>query len=118
MMGGDKTDNFTKVVKVDGKLTVNPAQATVTTGSASKQFDGTPLTKDEAKIETLAEGEEVEIKANGTITEVGNVPNTYDITWNNVNKNNYTVTEVLGTLTITDSAPFSLISLIRLFLAT
>ena len=41
------------------------------------------------------------VTATGTITEVGNTPNTYTIDWGTTNKDNYTVTENLGTLTIT-----------------
>ena len=101
--GEDKTANFTTVKKKDGKLTVNPKAVTITTGSASKAYDGTPLTKEEASIEGLVEGESVTLKATGTITEVGSKDNTYSITWDNAKEKNYTVTENLGTLTITAS---------------
>ena len=78
--GNDKTANFTNVAKVNGKLTVNPAAVTITTGSASKAYDGTALTKDEAGIEGLVAGESVTLSATGTITEVGDTQNTYSIT--------------------------------------
>ena len=102
--GNDKTANFINVEKVDGKLTINPAPVTISTGSGSKAYDGTPLTKNEAKIEGLAEGESVTLKATGSQTEVGSSDNTYSITWDNAKASNYTVTEALGTLTVTSSS--------------
>ena len=66
--GVDKTANFTNVTKVKGTLTVNPKAVTITTGSASKAYDGTALTKDEAGIEGLVAGESVTLAATGTIT--------------------------------------------------
>ncbi len=102
--GEDKTANFTNITKVNGKLTINPAPVTISTGSASKAYDGTPLTKNEAKIEGLAEGESVTLKATGSQTEVGSSDNTYSITWDNAKASNYTVTEALGTLTVTSSS--------------
>ena len=84
--GEDKTASFTNVAKVDGKLTVNPKAVTITTGSDSKPYDGTPLTKAEANIEGLVEGESVTLAATGTITEEGSTENTYSITWDNARK--------------------------------
>ena len=101
--GKDRTANFTNIEKVDGKLTVTVKTVTITTGSASKAYDGTPLTKDEAGITGLVSGESVTLKATGSITEVGDTPNTYSITWDNAKEANYTVTKNLGTLTVTKS---------------
>ena len=44
----DVTANFTGVTTVKGKLTVNPKEAIISTGSASKAYDGQPLTNAEA----------------------------------------------------------------------
>ena len=101
--GIDKTDSFTKVELVDGKLTVNPASVTITTGSANKAFDGTALTNDEASITGLIDGETATVKATGSQTEVGSSTNTYSVSWGRVNKNNYTVKENLGTLKVTEN---------------
>ncbi|MBE6123418.1 MAG: hypothetical protein E7190_12015, partial [Erysipelotrichaceae bacterium] len=102
--GNDKTANFTKVEKVDGKLTVNKAPVTITTGSDSKAYDGTPLTNEEASITGLINGESVTLKAIGTITDPDTVPNSYSITWDNAKRSNYDVTENLGTLTVTKNS--------------
>ena len=42
--GEDVTEAFTNITAVKGTLIVRPAPASVTTGSASKEYDGTPLT--------------------------------------------------------------------------
>ena len=99
----DVTANFTNIATVNGSLKVTPAEATVTTGSASKAYDGTPLTRDEASITGLASGETATVTATGSITDTGTVENGYTIDWGSTNKDNYTVTESLGTLEITVS---------------
>ena len=104
--GEDKTASFTNVKKAAGTLTVEPKAVTITTGGGSKEYDGTPLTNDEAIIEGLVAGETYALAATGTITEVGDVNNTYSITWATegngytAKAGNYTVTENLGTLAI------------------
>ncbi|MBR2729293.1 MAG: hypothetical protein IKD92_05435, partial [Lachnospiraceae bacterium] len=102
--GKDVTDTFTKIKLADGTLTVEPVKATVTTGSASKSYDGTPLTSTEASITGLVNGETATVTATGTITEVGTAENTYSITWGTAKEKNYTLTEKLGTLEITENA--------------
>ena len=84
----------------DGSLTVTPKAAIIRTGSAEKVYDGTPLTESTATIEGLVEGESVTLRATGTITDVGTVDNTYEITWDNAKESNYSVTEELGKLTV------------------
>ena len=88
-----------------GTLTVTPASATITTGSASKTYDGTPLTNSEASISGLVAGETASVTATGTITEVGTTVNTYTIDWGTASPGNYTVSEDLGTLQVTAAAP-------------
>ncbi|MBR0464248.1 MAG: FecR domain-containing protein [Clostridia bacterium] len=103
--GNSVNDRFTNVTLVDGTLTVTPASLTVTTGSASKEYDGQPLTCAETKLEGLMETDGAEAVATGTITEVGEAPNTYTIEWGDTNPNNYAITETLGTLTVTPAIP-------------
>ena len=99
--GEDKTSYFTAVKRVDGVLTVNPKAVTVTTGSASKIYDGTALTNTEATIDGLVGGESVTLTAVGTITEIGTTQNNYTIIWDNAKESNYTIIENLGILTVT-----------------
>ena len=88
--GKDVTASFTGVTTEKGTLTVNKATATVSTGSASKPYDGTPLTKDEAPITGLVSGDTATVTANGTITDVtaDGVTNTYSIAWGDTNPDN------------------------------
>ena len=92
-----------------GTLTVTPASVTVTTGSAEKAYDGTPLTNSEASISGLVNGETATVTATGSITEVGSTDNTYSISWNSAKSSNYTVSESLGTLRVT--APMGAVTL-------
>ncbi|MCH5164815.1 MAG: transglutaminase domain-containing protein [Clostridiales bacterium] len=62
-----------------GALTVAPRNLTVQSGSASKEFDGKPLTCDEydvVSITQVAQGQRLLVAISGTITYVGSVPNT------------------------------------------
>ncbi len=98
--------SFTDVefVIVDGTLKVTKAPVTIKTGSAEKEYDGSPLTNATVNIEGLVDGESVTLAATGSQTEVGSSDNTYTIEWDNASVANYTVTEELGTLTVTTNA--------------
>ncbi|MGI6350022.1 MAG: beta strand repeat-containing protein [Eubacteriales bacterium] len=98
--GNDKTANFTNVTTADGTLTVNPKAVTVTTGSASKVYDGTALTNATVGIAGLVDGQSVTLVATGSQTRVGSSNNTYSITWDNATAANYKVIENLGKLTV------------------
>ena len=102
--GKDKTACFTVSKRIDGTLTVNKAAATVTTGSASKAYDGEALTNAEAKIEGLVNGETASVTATGSQTEIGSSSNTCSIEWGTAKADNYEVTQNLGTLTVTESS--------------
>ena len=100
--------NYTVTTGGAGTLTVNPAELTVTTGSASKAYDGTPLTSSEASLEGLVNGEKATAVATGTITEIGTTRNTYTIEWDTAKEQNYTVTEeTLGTLEVREPIKLS-----------
>ena len=96
-------DNYETVVKSGYTLTVTPKDATVKTGSATKTYDGTALTNDQASIEGLVTGDTATVTANGTQTEVGSSKNGYSIAWGTAKEGNYTITEELGTLTVTEA---------------
>ena len=98
--GEDVTASFPNLRLNAGTLTVEPATLTVTTGSASKHYDGSPLTCDEITVEGLVEGDEITATATGAITDEGTADNTYTIDWGSVNPGNYTVAEELGTLEV------------------
>ncbi|MBR0403690.1 MAG: hypothetical protein IJI68_00495 [Eggerthellaceae bacterium] len=81
-------------------MTVDKAPLTITTGSASKTYDGKALTNPDAKITGLVGGETAAVEATGSQTEAGSSPNIYAIEWDTAKEENYAVTEELGTLTV------------------
>ncbi len=86
-------------------LTVTPRNVTLTSESATKAYDGTPLTRPDVTIggDGFVAGEVTNIKATGTVTDVTTTPVTntivYDTT-NNFKVANYNITKNEGTLTI------------------
>ena len=101
----NKNANFSKVtfVVTDGSLTITKREVTLTSASDSKVYDGTALTKPEVTVTgSFVDGEVTDIKATGTVTNVGEVTNT--ITYNegtNFKADNYEITTTEGKLTIT-----------------
>ena len=78
---------------------------TLTSGSASKEYDGTPLTKAGVVIseDGFVEDEVADVLAVGSITNVGSVDNTIKIVaTDKFNENNYVIEYELGKLTVTE----------------
>lgn len=91
-----------------GTLTINPRTVIITSGSASKTYDGTPLTKHESTItgEGFVEGQGVNITYTGSQTEVGSSENTFEYKLkDNTLEKNYTIETVFGTL-IVEKRPY------------
>ena len=99
--GNDVTAQFPNVTLQSGTLTVTPKELTITTASAERNYNGTPLTNSEASISGLADGESATVTATGSITDAGTTENTYSISWDSADSGNYSVSESLGTLTVT-----------------
>ena len=84
-----------------GALTITKKPVTVTTDSATKEYDSTALTAD-GRIEGIVPGETYSFRVTGSQTTIGSSPNTYSLVWDgSAIENNYTVAGTLGTLTIT-----------------
>ena len=102
--GKDVTAAFANIDTASGTLKVTPAAVKVTTESAVKEYDGTELSGAAAgaSITGLAASDqkEVAITATGSITDVGSTENTCTISWGNVKKSNYTLSEEHGTLEV------------------
>ena len=92
------TGNYSGTVERTYEIT--PATLTVTTESNSKVYDGTALTAP-GSITGLVNDETVTFTVTGSQTDVGSSTNTYSIVWGNVKATNYSLTEKLGTLTVT-----------------
>ena len=99
--------NFKEVVftVVDGGLEIGRRAVTLTSASASKSYDGSALTAEEVTVggEDFAEGEGAAYTVTGSQTLVGSSENTFTYTLNeNTKAENYDITTVNGTLTVTD----------------
>ncbi len=92
-----------------GELVILPRPVTLTSGSDTKVYDGTPLTKPGVDVTGMGfvEGEVANIRATGSVTDPGYiVPNTiaYD-KLANYKDSNYIVTIVEGNLEVTPVTP-------------
>ena len=129
MMGLSKEDSFTvtsskysnvKITTVnDGYLEITPIEVTLTSGSGSKEYDGTALTN--SKVEATGAGAERflqevnDFKATGSVTGTADMTvaqsetNTISYTWKDgFSASNYTITTNPGTLTITPVSQFKI----------
>ena len=109
---GNEVDNFVDVKtitvviegqngytgKVERSYEIRKIDLTVTTESATKVYDGSPLTAP-GEIEGLVEGDAT-FTVTGTIANEGSETNTYELDWVGNKADNYNITENLGTLTI------------------
>ena len=104
--GNNVTELFT-INKVTGKLVITPMAITVTSASASKVYDGTPLTSDEITEDPgWGKGDVVAYNVTGSQTEVGISKNTFEIVASEDILRNYDITKVEGDLEVTAaSAP-------------
>ena len=107
--GADVTGNYTFANSVDGKLTILPRTVTLTSETASKEYDGMPLTRPDVSVtgDGFVSGEVTGITATGSVTYVsdGTVENTITYTTGAAFREaNYEITEIPGKLSITQSS--------------
>lgn len=90
--------------EVVGKATytITPRDVTLTSASATKEYDGTALTNNTVTAEGFVNGEGATYTVTGTQTEVGSSDNTFTYTLNSDTKpGNYNIATQYGTLTVT-----------------
>ena len=104
--GNVVTSEF-EVKTENGSLTITPRQVNLTSESASKPYDGTPLTRPSVTGgDGFVAGEVTDIRATGSVTNVseGEVTNTITYTTGEkFNADNYNITPEEGKLSITAS---------------
>ena len=100
----EKEGDF-QVSTKDGEMKIQPIELVIMTGSSSKPYDGNELTCQEVAVSGLAEADKkiVKVTTSGTIKNKGKTENTYTVDWGTVNKENYTIKAVLGTLEVFES---------------
>ena len=102
----DVTGFYTGISTEKGTLTVKPRSVKLISQSDDKVYDGTALTRPEVTVEGdgFVEGEVSDIKATGSITEVGSVSNSIVYTpAESFKADNYVIELSVGTLTVTAS---------------
>lgn len=101
----DSTGKYIVSAVVNGSLTIQPRNITLTSGSAEKVYDGQPLTNETVTVsgESFVNGDSVSYTVTGTRTYVGVSDNIFTYTLNEGTKEqNYNITRRYGTLTVTD----------------
>lgn len=98
------TDNY-NIGTAKGVLAVTPRTVTITSGTASNEYNGKPFTFDDIYVtgDGFADGEGATYDVTGTVTNVseGEVENKFTYTLNNnTNKDNYNIETYFGTLKI------------------
>ena len=87
-------------------LNVTPRPVTITSGSATKMYNGDPLTKHEVTYvgDNFVDGEGVDITYTGSQTDVGTSYNTFTCTpKDGTLLKNYNIETIYGTLKVTDA---------------
>tara|TARA_R110001606_G_scaffold108853_1_gene234092 strand:- start:560 stop:5311 length:4752 start_codon:yes stop_codon:yes gene_type:complete len=97
-VGGGTADNY-ELTFVDGKLTINKAQATVTANSGTTTYNGTEQSISGFTVEGLVNGEDQSVLTDVTVNGGGRNAGSYTLTANG-SDGNYELTFVDGTLTI------------------
>lgn len=94
---GGVSDEYESTIKI------TPRPITITTGSATKTYDGTPLTNSEIRITkgSLVNESDLEYRTNGTITNAGTAENSILTIGTIEMQTNYDITVEEGTLTVT-----------------
>ena len=96
-----------KSVQREATVTINKRSVLLTSASASKIYDGTPLTNSNVTVtgSGFVDGEVTDIKAIGSVTNVADSPKPNTITFTPVegkfNADNYAIEQVEGELAIT-----------------
>ena len=96
-----------KFVQGEATVTINKRSVLLTSASASKIYDGTPLTNSNVTVtgSGFVDGEVTDIKAIGSVTNVADSPKPNTITFTPVegkfNADNYAIEQVEGELAIT-----------------
>ena len=107
MKGEEQVDGYT-IYRFPGTLTVTPAALEIISATASKPYDGTPLTTNNDDYElkgSVIEGDVLAVNYTASCIEPGDADNTFTYTITNGNgqdvSSSYQVTQTLGKLSVT-----------------
>ena len=102
--GVDVTANYSNITTVNGTLTVTKRPLTLESASATKPYDGTPLTNSTVTVTSgrWASGEGADFDVTGSQLDMNSSPNYFTYTAKDGTKlSNYEITKKEGTLTVT-----------------
>lgn len=105
-LGVDVTANY-QITSFAGAVTVKGKPIELTSGGDIREYDGTPLTKEEVNVTSgeLLEGDSVEATYSGTVTDKGSARNSFQPKIVNADgedvTRNYTITAIYGDLIVT-----------------
>lgn len=95
--------NEEQVLTTQATYIITPCDVTLTSGSATKEYDGTALTNNTVTAEGFVNGEGATYNVTGAQTAVGSSENNFTYTLNSDTKEgNYHITTQCGTLTVTE----------------
>ena len=95
--------NHSRKLTAQATYIITPRDVTLTSASATKEYDGTALTNNTVTAEGFVNGEGATYTVTGTQTEVGSSDNTFTYTLNSDTKpGNYNIATQYGTLTVTE----------------
>lgn len=102
------TGSVGQPLEANADYIIKPRKVTLTSGSATKEYDGTPLTNSDITVsgDDFANGEGATYNVTGTVTgtptEGGSAVNEFTYALNgNTKSENYEITQVRGKLTVT-----------------
>ena len=114
--GVDVTSGYEITAKY-GSAVITPRELKVTTPSAEKKYDGTPLVDNNYDVEwkhSIADGHSIIVEVTGSITEVGSIENSVSVKLINQYgedaTENYKITYELGTLTVMPGATITVVT--------
>ena len=103
---GADVSSYYEISYEPGTIKVDPREIAVKTNDGEKTYDGTPLTVDGYKIEsgTIVEGQKLDCKVTGSITDAGTTDNVFVVTITDSNGNdktsNYEIKPLYGKLKV------------------
>lgn len=98
-----RREEETREVVGQATYIITPRDVTLTSASATKEYDGTALTNNTVTAEGFVNGEGATYNVTGMQTEVGSSKNEFTYTLNdNTKEKNYNITPNYGTLTVTE----------------
>ena len=91
----------------EAQVKILPRAVTITSGTATRNYDGTALTCDDYEVQGLIGADGINVVCSGRQVEFGSSPNYFTHAFRpGTNGDNYTISSCYGTLTVTGAREF------------